>query len=97
MKKKDLLKAGSTIGLFAGGMGLSILNTKLLSVIWEKRPLTEEFVEEHPWVSFGIIMFRIIWCLGSAVALIVAPVYLLAEKVEELIDKHFPDKKEDFE
>lgn len=94
MKKKNVLKTVSGIGLFAGGCGLSMLSTKLLGKLFEKRELTDEYVERHPWLAFIRIVIRIFMVIAAAVGLMWAPIQFLLEPVCNFIDKKFPDEEE---
>ena len=101
MKKgtRDLLKVGSSMGLLAGGAGLASVVINLLGKIWQKYELTEEFCENHPWLAAGRFVIRIFITLLAMVLIMMAPVYLFADKICNFIDKKYKEsnKEDDFE
>ena len=95
--KKTLLKVGAGAGLYGLTLGGSIAWIKLIGKFWEKREITEEFVEEHPVLTGLRIGLRLFTMLIAPIAMICGVCCDLIWRACDIIEVTFPDKKEEKE
>lgn len=76
----------------AADFGLEIGLINLISWIFQKHEITDDYVNDHPKLGLARLIGRLVVLIAIPALVCIAPISFVVDKIWEFCDKHFPEK-----